>query len=65
MIELLRAKDCAVKAAVSKATWWNWVREGKAPEGTKLSKQVTVWRSDEFEEFINRLAPRKEISHAS
>jgi predicted DNA-binding transcriptional regulator AlpA len=59
MLTLLRAKDCAKAASVCDATWWAWVREGLAPQGHKISQQITVWRSDEVEEFLNHLVPRR------
>lgn len=58
-LHLLRAKDCARVAAVSPATWWNWVSDGIAPKGHKISQSITVWRSDEVEEFLNLLVPRR------
>ena len=58
-LSLYRVKDCARAAAVSTATWWSWVKAGTAPPGHKISQSITVWRSDEVEEFLNRLAPRR------
>jgi len=29
---------------ISKSTWWNWVKEGKAPQPIKLGRRVTVWK---------------------
>lgn len=56
---LLRAKQCAEMMGFSVPTWWVWVRSGKAPAGTALSESMTVWRSDEIEELIDKLVPRK------
>lgn len=28
---------------ISPATWWAWVKAGKAPQPIKLSPRVTVW----------------------
>lgn len=61
---LLRAKECARRLGVSLPTWWKWVKDGKAPGGTEISQGITAWRSDEVTEFINRLVPRQEASHA-
>jgi hypothetical protein len=33
---------------VSKSTWWQWVKEGKAPKPIKLSHGVTVWRIEDI-----------------
>lgn len=40
---------------VSRATWWNWVREGKAPAPVKLGPNTTAWRGDDIRAFIGRL----------
>jgi len=63
-LHLLRAKQCASRMGHSVTTWWSWVREGRAPAGTKISPKETVWRSDEIEELIERLVPRQEVRNA-
>ncbi|MBL3593364.1 helix-turn-helix transcriptional regulator [Aminirod propionatiphilus] len=37
---------------VSKATWWQLVKEGKAPAGIRLSANVTVWREADIDRYI-------------
>lgn len=32
---------------VSAATWWRWVKEGRAPQPIKLGKGVTCWKLSE------------------
>lgn len=59
-VKLLRAKQCAEIMGFSVPTWWVWVRSGKAPKGTAISESMTVWRSDEIQELIDRLVPRQE-----
>ena len=63
-LRLLRAKECARKLGHSQPTWWAWVKSGRAPAGTKISPRETVWRSDEIDELIERLVPRREVSNA-
>lgn len=41
---------------VCPATWWQWVRDGVAPKGIKLSHRITVWRASEIHKFIEKLA---------
>jgi prophage regulatory protein len=36
---------------VSKATWWRWVKEGKAPPGERLGPQTTAWRVDVLDKW--------------
>jgi len=38
---------------VSKATIWNWIKQGKFPKPIKLSKGVTAWRVEDIREYIN------------
>ena len=37
---------------VSRSTWWNWVRSGKAPKPVKLGPRISVWRADDLNTFI-------------
>jgi predicted DNA-binding transcriptional regulator AlpA len=36
---------------VSKATWWRWVKEGKAPPPELLGPQTTAWRVDVLDKW--------------
>jgi prophage regulatory protein len=44
---------------VSRATFWNWVRDGKAPAPVKLGPNTTAWRGDEIRTFIEHLGSAK------
>jgi prophage regulatory protein len=37
---------------VSKATWWNMVRDGKAPRSVKLGPRITAWKAAEIRAFL-------------
>jgi hypothetical protein len=41
---------------VSAATWWAWVKAGKAPQPIKLSAGCTVWRAADVYAFAESLA---------
>lgn len=41
---------------VSSATWWRWVKSGKAPKAHKLSERVTAWRAEEIRQFLDSMA---------
>jgi prophage regulatory protein len=41
---------------VSAATWWSWVKSGKAPAPIKLSPGCTVWRYADVIAFAESLA---------
>jgi len=45
---------------VSPATWWRWVKSGKAPQGIKLSPQITTWRAEDVRALIDQLAAEQE-----
>jgi len=37
---------------VSRATWWTWCKEGRAPKPIKLSGGVTVWKVADIRAMI-------------
>jgi prophage regulatory protein len=39
---------------VSKSTWWEMVRTGKAPRPVKLGPRITAWRVQEIRALIER-----------
>lgn len=41
---------------VSRSTWLNWVKAGKAPKPVKLSERTTAWRVGDIRAFINAQA---------
>lgn len=40
---------------VGRSTWWQWVRDGKAPKPVKLSVRTTAWRSADIDALIATL----------
>lgn len=40
---------------VSRSTWFNWVKSGKAPAAVKLSERVTAWKASEVNAFAKQL----------
>lgn len=40
-----REKQVRQIIPISKATLWNWVKDGKFPAPIKLSENITVWRN--------------------
>jgi len=41
----------ATFAPVSRATWWRWVKAGRAPQPVSLGDRITVWRGSELERW--------------
>ncbi|MBN1570620.1 MAG: AlpA family phage regulatory protein [Acidobacteria bacterium] len=39
---------------VSRATWWNMVKDGRAPRSVKLGPRTTAWRASEIRELLNQ-----------
>ena len=60
----LRAKDCAEYMAVSKATWWRWVNEGKVDEGERFSAGVRVWKLSVVKKAARLLAKSNSLQPA-
>ena len=53
---LLRVPAITNRMGVSRSYWWKGVKDGKFPQGIKLSARVTVWRASEIDALIARLA---------
>jgi predicted DNA-binding transcriptional regulator AlpA len=43
---------------VGRSTWWQWVRDGKAPQSIKLGERTTVWRAEDIAAFIEKFDRR-------
>lgn len=41
---------------VSSATWWRWVKAGKAPKPVKLGEKVTAWRVGDLRAWMQSRA---------
>lgn len=41
---------------VSKTTWWQMVKDKRAPAPIKLSERCTAWRKRDIETFLNKTA---------
>lgn len=52
---LLRLPQVLERIPVSRATYWRWCAEGKAPKPIKIGPRTTVWKSDEISAFIEQL----------
>lgn len=37
---------------VSRSTWWQWVKMGKAPKSVKLGPRTTAWRVEDIRALI-------------
>jgi prophage regulatory protein len=48
----IRLPEILKLVPVCRATWWNWVKSGRAPQGIKLSSRVTAWRVEDIKAFI-------------
>jgi predicted DNA-binding transcriptional regulator AlpA len=40
---------------IGRSTWWQWVRDGKAPQSVKLGARTTAWRAEEIHKLISEL----------
>ncbi len=43
---------------VSRATWWNMVKDGRAPKPIKLSERCTAWRAADIRNLISETEAR-------
>ena len=40
---------------VSRSTWWQWVRDGKAPKPVRIGPRCVAWRASEIRVFLDGL----------
>ena len=52
---LLRVHNIIERMGVSRSYWWKGVKDGRFPQGIKLSARVTVWRASDIDALIARL----------
>ena len=38
---------------VGKTTWWNGIKEGRYPQGVKISARRTAWRTEDIQALLN------------
>jgi prophage regulatory protein len=43
---------------VSQSTWWQWIRDGRAPQPVKIGG-VTMWRSKDIRAFLDAVPEGK------
>ncbi len=51
-MKYLRIKEASAYLGIGKSTLRRWVKEGRLPEGIKLSGRCTVWSIDTLEQFV-------------
>ena len=44
---------------IGKSTWWQWVRDGKAPAAVRLGPRTTAWKSSDIFALIDSLNATK------
>lgn len=51
-IRLLSEKQILELIPVSKSTFQRWIDDGKFPAGFKVSKRISLWRSEDVRQWI-------------
>ena len=44
---------------ISKSSWWDGVKKGKYPQPIKIGDNITVWRSDDIQQLVDRMCSGK------
>lgn len=52
-VRLLRLREVLEIVPISKSTWFAGIQSGRFPEGHRLGKRVTVWRSDDIDRLVD------------
>ena len=45
--------DTSALIPVSPATWWRGVKDGRYPQGIKISARRTAWRAEDIQALLN------------
>ncbi|GHV49911.1 hypothetical protein FACS1894168_0340 [Deltaproteobacteria bacterium] len=51
----LRLPQVLALVPVSKSTWWAGCKTGRFPRPVKLSAGITVWKTEDIAELVERL----------
>lgn len=54
----MRAKQIHQLFGIGLSTWWYWVREGRAPQGHRLSRRTTVWRVEDIKALLDSITTK-------
>lgn len=55
-MKYVRAKQIADDKNISISTVWRWVQAGILPKPIKLTNRMTVWRAEDIDAAIEKLA---------
>jgi prophage regulatory protein len=55
-MKYVRAKQIAKDKSISISTVWRWVQVGILPKPIKLTSRTTVWRAEDIDNAIDKLA---------
>lgn len=53
------SKGIAPFFPVSRSQWFDGIRKGIYPKGTKLSSRVTVWKAQEIRDLVSNLTSQE------
>lgn len=47
---------------VSKSTWWQWVKTGKAPQPIHLGPKITAWKASDIRSLLDKFEALNKIA---
>jgi prophage regulatory protein len=62
-MKYVRAKQIATDKSISVSTVWRWVQTGILPKPIKLTNRTTVWRAEDVDAAIEKLAGDQRMSN--
>jgi prophage regulatory protein len=48
-LTFLRERQVLARIPVSRATWWRWVKDGRAPKPVRLGPGIVAWRASDID----------------
>lgn len=53
-MKLLRMRQVLMRVPVTRSTIYQWMKEGRFPKQTLLSKRCCVWREEDILEWLDK-----------
>jgi prophage regulatory protein len=48
-LTFLRERQVLARIPVSRATWWRWIKAGRAPQPVRLGPGIVAWRASDVD----------------
>jgi prophage regulatory protein len=60
-LTFLRERQVLARIPVSRATWWRWVKAGRAPKPVRLGPSIVAWRASDIDALAASFVTASEL----